>query len=254
MPDERLRLSLLDLFERQDSVVAWNAEAAQATLPLLERALSVAFDITLHINGKSELRDAEPHRRITANLLHAAAGGVVSATRMALFGDHVSAFGILRLAFEDAYHAEFFRHRPDSAEKWDAAGQIADLDARRRYVDDFERDSGIRRTLDAMDGESRSRVFRDLSSFGIHSNAATTFMRLGLPSERGANLGFMSHGKGEATQAAVGYALNIAAYVVSEMHDSFVDLLTLDLIADSKDLRAEYIQLLTQLPSDLSLI
>lgn len=257
MTDPRLRLRLPDFFARQDLVVPLNADSAQDILPLLERALSIAFDITLHINETHELRDAEPYRRITANLLHVATAGLVSATRMTLFGDHVSALTILRLAFEDTCHAEFFRHRPELASEWDKSGTETDLEARRKLVDSFRSQYAVMRNLESRDADptrSRSRLFRDLSSFGTHSNPATTFMRLALPPERGANLGFVSKGKRDATLLTTSYILHVGAYVVSEMHDSFSDILTDDLAEDCLALSAEYSQVRALLPAALSLI
>ena len=155
-PGTRMRLGLSDLFARQDAVVPRNYTAASSMMPLIERVLSTALDVTVAVNDRPELGAAAPDARVRANLLHAATAGLVTMTRLALFGDHVDAMAIGRLAFENAYHAEFFRHRPDLAVEWDRSGQETDLDTRRKLIEEFNREHQVRPYLEERDDPGRT--------------------------------------------------------------------------------------------------
>ena len=255
-PGTRMRLGLSDLFARQDAAVPQNYAAASSMMPLIERVLSTALDVTLAVNDPPGLGEAAPDARIRANLLHAATTGLVTMTRLALFGDHVAAMTIGRLAFENAYHAEFFRHRPDLAVEWDQVGQETDLDARRQLIDKFNREHRVRASLEERDDpeRTRSRVFHEFSMFGTHTNSVTTHLRLSIPVAQGANLGFMSVGKTEATQFVMGRVLHVGAYVVSEMLDSLRSLMEDDLSEDCETIAAEYAILRASLPATLSMM
>ena len=254
-PGTRMRLGLSDLFARQDAAVPRNYTAASSMIPLIERLLSTALDVTLAVNDPPGLGRAAPDMRIRANLLHAATAGLVTMTRLALFGNHVAAMTIGRLAFEEAYHAEFFRHRPDLALKWNRAGQEPDHDARRRLLDDFNREHHVRKFLDERDGSVgwRSRLFHEFSTIGTHTNPLSTHLRLAIPLAQRANLGFMSVGKTEATQLVISRVLNIGAYVVSEMLDSLRSLIEDELIEDCETIAAEYATLNASFPATSSM-
>ena len=255
-PGMRMRLGLSDLFARQDTAVPRNYAAVSSMMPLIERVLSTALDVTLAVNDPPGLGAAAPDARIRANLLHAATAGLVTMTRLALFGDHVAAMTIGRLAFENAYHAEFFRHRPDLAVEWDRLGQEKNLDTRRELFDRFNGEHQVRASLEERDdpGRTRSRVFHEFSTFGVHANPVSTHLRLSIPPAQGANLGFMSVGKTEATQLVMGRVLHVGAYVVSEMLDSLRSFMADDLIEDCETIAAEYATLQASLPATLSMM
>ncbi len=255
-PGMRMRLGLSDLFDRQDTAVPRNYAVVSSMMPLIERVLSTALDVTFAVNDPPGLGAAAPDARVRANLLHAATAGLVTMTRLALFGDHVAAMTIGRLAFEEAYHAEFFRHRPELALKWNRAGQEPDHDARRRLLDDFNREYHVRKFLDERDGSVgwRSRLFHEFSTIGTHTNPLSTHLRLAIPLAQGANLGFMSVGKTEATQLVMGRVLHVGAYVVSEMLDSLRSFMGDDLIEDCETIAAEYATLQASLPATLSMM
>ena len=255
-PGMRMRLGLSDLFDRQDTAVLRNYAAVSSMMPLTERVLSTALDVTFAVNDRPELGAAAPDARVRANLLHAATAGLVTMTRLALFGDHVAAMTIGRLAFENAYHAEFFRHRPDLAVEWDRSGQETDLDTRRKLIEKFNREHQVRTYLEKRDdpGRTRSRLFHEFSTFGAHANPVTTHLRLSIPPAQGANLGFMSVGKTEATQLVMGRVLSVGAYVVSEMLDSLRSFMEDDLIEDCETIAAEYDTLRASLPATLDMM
>jgi hypothetical protein len=252
-----MHLTLINFFERQDNAVEPNRAAAAVVLPMLERALSAALDVTLCINEPEYLGGAAPEARIRANLLHGAWASLVTASRLALFGDDVLALTSIRLALEDASHAEFFRHRPELAEEWDSAGQITDLTERRRQIEAFSRRHHVRTFLERQDDplRTRSRLFHVLSTYGVHTNPVTTSLRLSVPPDQGANLGFASVGKREATQLVVTYALHVAVYVVSELVESFGPYIGSDegLLNDCRSIMGDYETLKSVLPAQLSM-
>ncbi|MGE3960512.1 MAG: hypothetical protein AB7F65_02370 [Dehalococcoidia bacterium] len=236
---DRVRWTLDELFSRQDAAVATNRSGLGSILPALERALSVAFDATYQLSASEDLRDAPPAKRIVANVLNSAWSGLVSATRLALSGDHVGAFTLLRLAFEDTYHAEYFRLHPEAAEEWDAAGRLGDMNERRLYLERFARAHSVRKTLERLDDPNATRtwLFSMLSSYGSHTTPATTVMRIGRDPKRAPNLGFVSTGMRDANRVVAGYALHIGAYMVGEFAESFGELLTPDLLADCSEVQ-----------------
>lgn len=96
----RFKLSLADLFARQDAAASRNLPEVEVFLHVLELALSIALDVTMQIGENDGMRTARPSRRITANILNSACAGLVSATRLGLFGDHVGALTLTRLALK----------------------------------------------------------------------------------------------------------------------------------------------------------
>ena len=82
----------------------------------------------------------------------------------------------------------------------------------------------------------------------------TTHLRLSIPPAQGANLGFMSVGKTEATQLVMSRVLHVGAYVVSEMLNSLRSFMEDDLIEDCETNAAEYDTLRASLPATLSMM
>lgn len=92
---------LAELFAHQDSASTRNDASIQAQASLLDRAVQACERVTIHINAREYLGEAEPERRVIANLLHASWSSLVSSVRLLLFGAHVDALTLMRGAFED---------------------------------------------------------------------------------------------------------------------------------------------------------
>jgi hypothetical protein len=242
-----MKVSLNHFFALQDRASASNREEVSEGLGLLDRVLQLAWTSLIEIHTTSELEHADPSRRVIGNLLYAASAILVSAARLGLAGDHVGALTLTRLAFEDVYHAEFFRHRPGLAEEWETAGRTGDAEERRKRVEAFEKKHAVRTFLEHLDDpmRTRTRLFHQLSSFGTHTTPATVAMRP-------PNLGFVSRGKPEATRFTIGIVLHVAEYALSEIADSFGDFLTTQAISEARAIRADYHLYQASVPAELS--
>ena len=217
-----------DLFARQDGAIARNLASNPETFSLVADGLKIGLAITMFLNeGRALARrlsrpaDRRGTEQAIANLLHAAWAALVTATRLALYGAQVDSFALTRGAFEAAYHAEYFRHKPEDFVEWDKAGQITDLYARATMVDAFAQRHHVRRWLDTNDGLDRRRMFVELSTYGSHANPMTVGLRLSTPIPGAANLGFVSIGKPESVRLCALHALHVLAYVLSEFGDQF---------------------------------
>lgn len=247
---------LTELFAQQDSANARNAASIQAQASLLDRAVRICERVTIHINAPEYLGEAEPERRVVANLLHASWCSLVSSIRLLLCGAHVDALMLMRGAFEDSMYAEFFRHHPDLIVEWDRAGMTVDLKHRRRSLVAFDRKHEVRKDLERRDDQDRTRLFNEMSGYGTHTTTATVSLRIARGSgESGRNFGFMSTGKVEATQLTAIWALSVATYVLSELQDSFEDYLAADaeLARECGAVLAAYKSAESSYPSELSL-
>jgi hypothetical protein len=224
--DEPLYSSLQDIFAIQDGVVATNQRAAQARIELIERGLIHGFNIIAHLESPNVMNqveglppDALASHGIIKNLLHSALATDVSAVRLTLQGMYVEAFTLIRSAFELTYHAEYFRTRPREALEWDQLGQVIDLKTFAEGI--FKIDRKVRRALTKEYGHDFARHYRELCTFGSHTNPRTVYMRTqsGLP--RFGNVGFASAGKVEAPVHCAGQVLHGLRHSLSELHDSF---------------------------------
>lgn len=220
--------SLEDLFTAQDRSVRFNRAQAQAAFGLIERGLVLGWQIATHINTGDVLADRKAKNAaeatpetIRANLLHSAWSGLVSATRLTLYGAFVDALALTRSAFEAAYHAEFFRDRPADAIEWDGCGQITNLADRRKCIDDFTRSHGVRNHVDQKYAGSVDPFFFELATFGTHANPVTVGLRMSSHLQGVSNLGFASAGKAEAPKLCAHHVLHTLGYVLSEYNDGF---------------------------------
>lgn len=228
------------MFARQDQVQGENWRQAPAEFALIERGLTLGFDLTVWLveRHKQIARDAgsdadlEPPPDvlrpavIRANLLHAAFVTLVSATRLVLFGDVIDALALTRTAFEAVFHAEYFRDHPAALREWDQIGSVLDVLEVQRRVGDFNgKHDGVRKRVRARytgeAGESFDRVFAELSTFGTHINPKTVGLRLGTSRPQAANLGFLSVGYSERPLLCASLVLGILRYALSEFRDGF---------------------------------
>lgn len=255
-------INVEELYQRQDHAVTRNREATSREFGLIERGLVLGWAFTdyLHTPDILAQRSDLPEQlsvpeNVCANLLHSAWCILVSASRLTLWGAHVDALTLVRSSFELAYHAEFFRHKPELAAEWDAAGQITDFEERRAYIDKFSRK--IRPWLEEQDDpdRTRTRLYRDLSTYGTHANPATVGLRMSSGEPGVANLGFMSVGKSEATRLCAIHDLHVLMYVLSEFVDRFTSYLSQssDLIASYESLRRDWEDSRKRQPLNLSL-
>jgi len=228
-PPSRLH-SLTEMFTLQDKWQQSNWEQAPAEFVLIERGLVLAFDLTFWINEDLAVvatRKALPSSRgvpenVGANLLHAAFGTLVSATRLSLFGDFVDAFSLARTAFEAVFHAEYFRDHPDRAFDWNQIGLVTDVFDVRKQLNKFESKEKIRIAVrDKYADGSHDRFFVELSTYGTHINPKTVGLRLGTPRPNAGNLGFVTAGYTEAPVLCASHILHVLAYALSEFRDTF---------------------------------
>ena len=209
----------LDLFGRQDAASLGNYASAREEFEVLAALLHLGHDMQVVLGSELAI-----HYRTTAsedvisdairvNLLNSANASLVSATRLTLYGDHVDALALLRAAFDAVCHAEYFRHHPTEADAWDKLAQEPDDRMKARGLREFE--SKIRPWLEANDGTDRTKLYRELSSYGTHTNPSTVAMRLNRADAP--NQGFVSQGKAQATTLVARWATSIALYGVEEL-------------------------------------
>lgn len=257
-------INVEELYQRQDHAVIRNREAAPREFELIERGLVLGWRFTdyLHTDEILAQREELPDQlsipeNVCANLLHSAWSILVSATRLTLWGAHVDALTLVRSSFELAYHAEFFRHKPELVAEWDAAGKLTDLEERRIYIQKFSHKYDIRRWLEEQDDpdRTRTRLYGELSTYGTHANPATVGLRMSSGEPGVANLGFVSVGKSEATRLCAIHTLHVLMYGLSEFVDRFGHYLsqTSDLMASYESLRRDWEDSRNRQPLNLSL-
>lgn len=256
--------SLSEFLAIQESVASWHADAARSEFDLIERGLILGWSVTLYLNDgpilderKAKAPEASMPETIRANLLHAAWGSLVNATRLALYGAHVDSLNLARAAFEAAYHADYFRDHPEDAAEWDRCGSVKDLMGRRKCIDEFQRTKRVRRVVGQKykPEDSMERFFAELSTYGTHANPVTVALRLSSPVDGVASLGFTSVGRPEATKLCASHILHTLAYVLSEYHDGFADYLAQNetLTATYQEFEAELAAVRSRSPRELSL-
>ena len=221
--------SLAEMFGMQDRWMQSNWAKAPAEFALIERGLVLAFDVTMWLHDepvasqrKATSPDVQDPETICADLLHAACGSLVSATRLALAGDAVDALALTRVAFEAVYHAEYFRLHPAEALEWDKIGATLDVYDIRNALRAFEQGKHVRETIRQQyggPGGSHDAFFVELSTYGTHINPKTVSMRLSVPGPNRGNLGFVSDGLLERPLLCADRILNVVLYTVSEFLD-----------------------------------
>jgi len=226
--------TLSQMFALQDQCQPLNRERASAEFVLIERGLSLAFDLTFWLNDDPQIvakRKALPNttaipENVGANLLHAAVGSLVSATRLCMFGDFVDALSLARTAFEAVVHAEYFRDHPHRAAEWNQVGAVTDVFEIRKQLKKFEDKEHVRGAVRSKySDKSHDRFFAELSTYGTHVNPKTVGLRMATPLAGAGNLGFVAAGYAEAPALCASHILHVLAYALSEFEDTFRDYL-----------------------------
>lgn len=256
--------TLLDAFLMQDRSIPRNAQLAIEEFGLIDQALSNGLELIARVNDpdvfhsrSAQPEDAHASETVTINLLTSAIYTLVSSTRLTLSGNHVDALTLLRSAFEASYYAEYFRHNPSEALKWDSIGKIEDLRERQKFVEEHFRH--VRNNLEGRDDpdRTRTRFYRELSSYGPHPTPAVVAARMSSDhaSTGIANLGFVSTGKINATRLCASHTLHILMYALSEFFDACDHYPAVDLLkVRHNELRSNWLALSARTPTALSLL
>lgn len=195
-------MALDQWFQRQDAVIAANRAEVENEIQWLDSAIGLLTDLQIFVNTDPEAKaarltlqskDADKHlaTTLTVNLLNDAMGGLVSATRLLLFGDLPDAFALIRSAFEACCYAEHLVYHPGKAQSYmelesllSASRTSAALevnlgpDLQKRGLD-F---GTISRELETRTGLPVRRPYARLCNLGSHPSPIRVGLRLSPPS------------------------------------------------------------------------
>ncbi len=256
------RRGIAELFEMQDRSMAANRAAIGVDFELLDDLLSLTIEVTLALQEPEIVAQRQsrpggfPSDPVRANLLHAAWGSLMSATRLTLFGDHMSALAVVRSAFEATFHAEYFRYEPAAASEYEEATVLKDRRQRARRLRSLSDEALCwLKARDDPEG-TRRQFFQELSTLGSHGNVAMAALKFASPTRERANLGFTSQGYDDRTRLCTFRIAHVAHYVLSELVEGYEEYLRAkpDVLSEFDRVTERFHSARRQWPADISLL